>query len=59
MSSILELIKMDGEAVIDKIKRGEKLTKNDEKILTAYNALYAKKAGNAGKRKKQKTGKGK
>jgi hypothetical protein len=55
----LDKIKMDGEAIIDKIKAGQALTTEDQSILKIYNSLYAKKAGNAGKRKQQKTGSGK
>jgi hypothetical protein len=50
----LEKIKMDGEAVIDKLKRCEPLTKDDKLVFQIYTTLYGKKAGNAGKRNNDK-----
>lgn len=52
----LEIIKMDGLAALEKAGRGEKLTSNEAEVLKIYTSLYAKKAGNAGKRKVIKTG---
>jgi hypothetical protein len=52
----LEKIKMDGLAAMEKAGRGEVLSTNDAEVLKIYSSLYAKKAGNAGKRKIVKTG---
>lgn len=53
--STLEIIKTHGEEIIFKIKSGGIPTKEEQKVLKIYNGLYAKKAGNAGKRNASKT----
>ena len=48
---------MDGDQIIEKIKRGGIMSNDDKNIMNIYSSLYSKNAGNAGKRKIIKTGK--
>lgn len=51
-----EIIRIDGEAIIKKLKAGQTLTSDEQKILQIYNSLYSGTAGNAGKRKNPNLG---
>ena len=51
MYTSIESINHDAPYIIDKLKRGEKLTMNEKIILNCYNTLNTGKSNNAGKRK--------
>ena len=46
----LEKIKFHGIEIIEKLKKGEKLTLSEKEALKIYNSLFSKQAVNAGKR---------
>lgn len=46
----LELLKLDGAAIIEKLRRSEPITAAERKTLSIYQQFFGKKAVNAGKR---------
>lgn len=52
---ILDKVKIEGEAAIWKLKDGNVLSKDEQKVVQIYNSLFSGKNPRSGKRVKNKS----